>query len=72
VARPFRELQGFHRVMLRPAESRPLEFTVSKDELAFWNYDMKNVVELAAVTVWGAPDARSGQGTDFTIRGRPA
>jgi beta-glucosidase len=72
VARPVRELKGFHRVMLRPAESRQLEFTLSKDELAFWNDDMKNVVELAVVTVWGAPDVGSGQGTDFTIKGRPA
>lgn len=72
MARPVRELKGFHRVTLRPASSRPLEFTLSKNELAFWNDDMKNVVELAAVTVWGAPDACSDQGTDFTIRGRPA
>jgi beta-glucosidase len=68
VARPVRELKGVHRVMLRPGESRQLEFTLSKDELAFWNYDMKNVVKLAAVTVWVAPDAR-GQGTEFTITG---
>ena len=59
-------------MMLRPAESRPLEFTLSKDELVFWNDDMKNVAELAAVTVWVAPEARSGQGTDFTITGRLA
>ena len=72
VARPVREPKGFHRVMLRPAESRQLELTLSTDELAFWNDDMKNVVELAAVTLWLAPDARSGQGTDSTIRGRLA
>ena len=53
--------------MPRPGESRQLEFTLSTDELAFWNYDMKNVVELAAVTVWVAPDAHSGQGTEFAI-----
>ena len=69
MARPVRELKGCHRVMLRPAESRHLEFTLSKDELAFWNGDMKNVVELTTVTVWGAPAARSGQGTEFTIMG---
>jgi beta-glucosidase len=69
VAQPVRELKGFHRVMPRPGESRPLEFTLSTDDLVCWNDDVKNVVEPVAVTVWGAPTARSGQGTDFTITG---
>jgi beta-glucosidase len=71
VARPVRELKGCHRVMLRPGESRQLELTLSKDELAFWNYDMKNVAELAALTVWVAPDARPGHRIhDYGLNGK--
>ncbi|MGH8065039.1 MAG: fibronectin type III-like domain-contianing protein [Candidatus Entotheonellia bacterium] len=33
VAWPVRELKGFHRVMPRPGESRPLEFMLSTDDL---------------------------------------
>ncbi len=67
VARPVRELKGFHRVMLRAGESRRLEFVLGKKELAFWNIDMKEVVEPAKVTVWVGSDSQSGSGAEFTI-----
>jgi beta-glucosidase len=67
VARPVRELKGFHRVSLRGGESRSVRFTLGKDDLAFWNNDMRYTVEPAAVTVWVAKDARSGEGVELTI-----
>ncbi len=67
VARPVRELKGFERIALRAGESRRVEFTLGKKELAFWNADMKEVVEPATVTVWVAPDCQSGTPAGFTI-----
>ncbi|HYE26343.1 MAG TPA: fibronectin type III-like domain-contianing protein, partial [Clostridia bacterium] len=57
VARPTRELKGFQRIALAPGESKQVEFTIGRDELAFWNLDMKNAVEPARVTVWIAPSS---------------
>ena len=57
VARPVRELKGFQRITLAPGQSRRVEFTLGRDELRFWNINMKNVVEPAEVTVWIAPDS---------------
>jgi beta-glucosidase len=45
MARPVKELKGFQRVTLRPGEKRRIEFCLSHDHLAFWNHDMKFVVE---------------------------
>jgi beta-glucosidase len=45
MARPVKELKGFQRVTLRPGEKRRIEFSLSHDHLAFWNHDMKFVVE---------------------------
>lgn len=67
VARPVRELKGFRRITLAPGESQKVEFTLSREELKFWNVDMKDVVEPAQVSVWVAPDSAQGTPTQFTI-----
>ncbi len=67
VARPVRELRGFQRVALAPGESKKVEFALTKQELSFWNIDMKNVVEPAALQVWIAPDSTSGTPAEVTI-----
>jgi len=60
VARPVRELKGFQRVHLAPGESRHLEFKLGREELAFWNADMKDVAEPGSLYVWVAPDCMQG------------
>jgi beta-glucosidase len=61
VARPVRELKGFEKITLQPGQSRLVKFTLTKKELAFWNIDMKHVVEPGELTVWIAPNSQAGQ-----------
>jgi beta-glucosidase len=61
VARPVRELKGFERVHLAPGESRRVEFKLGKEELSFWNLQMKQVVEPGSLYVWVAPDSSAGE-----------
>ena len=37
VARPIKELKGFHRLSLAPGETRTVEFTLAADQLAWWD-----------------------------------
>jgi len=67
VARPIRQLEGFRKLTLAPGESKRVEFTLGRDELAFWNIDMQDVVEPASATVWIGPSSTEGQSADFTI-----
>jgi beta-glucosidase len=67
VALPMRQLEGFRRLTFAPGESKRVEFTLGRDELAFWNIDMQDVVEPAAATVWIGPSSAEGQRADFTI-----
>ena len=67
VARPVRELKGFRRVSLAPGESRKVEFTLGKNELSFWNSEMKDVVEPSSLYVWVAPDSASGEAAKVEI-----
>jgi beta-glucosidase len=67
VARPVRELKGFRRVELLPGQSKRVELALTKEELSFWNIDMKYVVEPSALQVWIAPDSASGMPAEVTI-----
>jgi beta-glucosidase len=60
VARPVRELKGFQRLTLQPGETRTVEFTLGRDELAFWNIDMQHVVEPAELSVWVTGSSADG------------
>lgn len=68
VARPVRELKGFARVQLRRGETKQVAFTLGRDELAFWNVDMKYVVEPAKLTVFVGADCETGNGVEVMIR----
>lgn len=43
--RPVKELKDFTRVTLKPGESKTVDFTVTPEKLAFFNREMKYVVE---------------------------
>jgi len=68
VARPIRELKGFKRLHLGPGESRKVEFTLGRDELSFWNIDMKHVAEPGTLFVWVASDCTQGSPARVEIR----
>ncbi|MBB5518474.1 beta-glucosidase BglX [Amphiplicatus metriothermophilus] len=45
VSRPVRELKGFRKIELRPGESRRITFSLTKEELGFYNQRGEYVVE---------------------------
>jgi len=67
VALPMRQLKGYQRITLDAGEAREVEFTIGREQLAFWNDDLEHVVEPAALTLWITADASSGTPLDLTI-----
>jgi beta-glucosidase len=45
ITRPVKELKGFQRITLEPAETKTVEFTLGPDALAFYNQEIRRVVE---------------------------
>ena len=45
VVRPVKELKGFQKIFLKKGESKDLSFTISADELKFYNNDLKQITE---------------------------
>lgn len=67
VVRPVKELKRFERVELAAGESKTVCFELPVSELAFWNIDMKYVVESGDFKLWIAGDSASGNPVDFRV-----
>lgn len=52
VTRPEKELKGFKKVSLNAGEKKSVQFTVTPDELSFYNLSMKKIVEPGTFTVF--------------------
>jgi beta-glucosidase len=57
VTRPVLELKAFRRVTLKPGEKRTVVFDIRPADLAFYNIDMKRVVEPGSFTIHAGPDS---------------
>ena len=57
ITRPVKELKGFRRVTLQPGASTTVEFTLGKDAFAFWNEEMKYVVEPGEFQIMAGPNS---------------
>lgn len=67
VTRPVKELKGFQRVPLKQGEKKTVTFSLSVEELAFWNIDMQKVVEPGEFNLWVGPSSAEGLQTTFTV-----
>jgi len=52
VTRPVKELKGFKKISLQPGEKKTVTFTVTPEDLSFYNLSMKNVIEPGTFTVF--------------------
>jgi beta-glucosidase len=66
-ARPVRELKGFQKVLLQPGETRDVTFTLSQDELGFYDADGHWIVQPGEYQVWICPNSASGQPAQFQL-----
>ncbi len=52
VTRPVKELKGFEKVGLEPGESKEIQFTISEDDLKFFDINMNFVAEDGDFKLW--------------------
>lgn len=67
LTRPVKELKGFQRIHLKPQESKTVSFTLKTDDLAFWNAELKKVVEPGDFDVWIGPNSKDGLKGSFKV-----
>lgn len=65
-SRPARELKGFERVTLRPAERKTVRFTLGPEELSYWSSATHSQVnEASTFDVWVGTDAQAALSATF-------
>ncbi|HEY0273626.1 MAG TPA: glycoside hydrolase family 3 C-terminal domain-containing protein, partial [Chitinophaga sp.] len=67
VTRPVKELKGFQKLLLRRGESQTLHFTLTPEDLKFYDKDMKWTSEPGDFKVFVGGNSRDVQSADFTL-----
>ena len=67
VTRPVRELKGFKRISLEPGYSELVKFTVTPDQLAFYDRDMNFIVEPGTFKVYVGTNSVELLEADFEV-----
>jgi beta-glucosidase len=70
VTRSVLELKRFRRVTLKPGERRTVTFDLTPDDLAFWNREMKRVVEPGTFTISAGPNSAELKSAKLTVAER--
>ncbi|WP_165020294.1 beta-glucosidase BglX [Dysgonomonas sp. ZJ279] len=67
VTRPVKELKGFKKVFLKAGETKDVEFTLSVDDLRFYNPDLKFVYETGDFHLFVGGDSNAVLKADFVL-----
>ncbi|MBZ5857816.1 beta-glucosidase BglX [Flavihumibacter profundi] len=62
--RPLKELKGFRKISLQPGEAKQVNFTVSTDDLRFYNNDLKYDWEPGAFRIFIGTNSRDTKSAD--------
>jgi beta-glucosidase len=67
ITRPVKELKGFKQVALKPDESKTVSFTLTPDDLRFYNSDLKFQAEPGDFKVFIGPNSRDLKEASFKL-----
>lgn len=67
VSRPLRELKGFRKIAIQKGEKRNISFTLTKDELSFYNYDLNLVAEHGMFQVFAGGNSNAELSAEFEL-----
>lgn len=68
VTRPVKELKDFQKLYLKAGEKKTVTFTISEEDLSFYNYDLKWVVEPGEFKVYIGTNSRDVKEAAFSLK----
>lgn len=68
ITRPVKELKGFQKIFLKAGESKVVTFTVSEEDLKFYNNDLKFVAEPGDFTLFIGKNSQDLLATKFELK----
>lgn len=67
ITRPVKELKGFQQIQLKPGESKKVSFELKRDDLRFYNSELKYDAEPGEFKVFIGPNSRDVKEAGFTL-----
>ncbi len=67
ITRPVKELKGFEKISLEAGESKTVTFTITENDLKFYNYDLKYAAEAGAFKLFIGGNSRDVKEIDFNF-----
>ena len=67
VTRPVKELKAFRRITLAPGETRTVTLTLTPRSFAFWDLQMRRVVEPGEFEIMAGSNSQDLRATTLTI-----
>lgn len=67
VTRPVKELKGFQKIFLKAGEIKQVSFTITADDLKFYNSDLKYVYEPGDFKIFIGTNSRDVKEANFTL-----
>ncbi|MBS1562886.1 MAG: glycoside hydrolase family 3 C-terminal domain-containing protein, partial [Bacteroidetes bacterium] len=68
VTRPVKELKGFQKIWLKKGESRKISFTITTEDLKFYNSALKYIYEPGEFRVFIGTNSRDVKEAGFTLK----
>ena len=65
--RPVMQLKGFSRVDLKKGESKDVTFTITEDDLKFYNGNLEHIFEPGEFELMVGPNSRDVKTAKFTL-----
>ena len=70
ITRPVKELKGFQKISLKPGEHKEVTFTITGNDLKFYDAHLKYVAEPGEFKIFVGPNSRNVKESHFTLLGR--
>ena len=67
VTRPVKELKGFQKIMIPKGETKTVSFTITEEDLRFYNYDIEFVSEPGEFELFIGPHSATKNKAKFTL-----
>ena len=67
VTRPVKELKGFQKIYIKKGETKTVEFTIGKEQIAFYDQDMNRTVEPGTFKVYVGTNSVDDQEASFEV-----
>ena len=68
ISRPVKELKGFERIALKAGESRDVKFTLTREQLQYYDGQGNPCLEPGEIQVMTGPNSRDVQRASFSIK----